>query len=146
MRIALYLSLLVAAILYALFRGGTPERIHAGILVGASISDTVVHMFTPAEYMVMDPGHAIIDSAAWVGFFAVALRANRFWPLWVVSLQTIAVVGHIAKLLDVSIAPLAYAIMQAASSYPLLIALMIGTYCHQKRLKANGIDPPWRSF
>ena len=107
MRIALYLSLLVAAILYALFRGGTPEKIHAGILVGASISDTVVHMFTPAEYMVMDPGHAIIDSAAWVGFFAVALRANRFWPLWVVSLQTIAVVGYIAKMLAVSTAPLA---------------------------------------
>ncbi|WP_337658988.1 hypothetical protein [Sphingorhabdus sp. Alg231-15] len=109
------------------------------------VLDPFVHTFTPAEYATMDPGHFIIDFFAWTVFLAISLRARRFWPLCVVSLQTIALVGHLAKLMDVSIHPLAYMIMQVASSYPLLVTLAIGTYFHQQRLKVNGTDPSWRN-
>jgi len=131
--------------MYALYRGGGAERWVACIVVGMVVLDPAVHIFTPLEYATLDPGHLVIDVAGWVGLLAIALRANRFWPLWVVSLQTIALVAHAARLLDVTIHPKAYMIMQIASSYPLLVLLMIGTYYHQRRLTAIGTDRSWRN-
>tara|TARA_R110000824_G_scaffold44390_13_gene129204 strand:- start:4082 stop:4522 length:441 start_codon:yes stop_codon:yes gene_type:complete len=145
MRTLVFLLFLVAICIYALFRGGAPERWVACIVVGMLVLDPAVHIFTPLEYAKLDPGHLVIDAAAWIGMFAIALRANRFWPLCVVSLQTIALVAHAARLLDMTIHPRAYMIMQIASSYPLLVLLMMGTYYHQKRLKTNGIDRSWRN-
>ncbi|GAB5486497.1 MAG: hypothetical protein Pars2KO_00670 [Parasphingorhabdus sp.] len=145
MRIAFFLLVLAAVVIYAIYRGGTPERAVASVALLAVSLDPFVHSVTPVAYSKMDPGHLVIDVIVWGAFLWVALRANRFWPLCVVSLQTIALVAHIAKLMDVSIHPQAYFIMQVASSYPLLITLAIGTYCHQRRLKEHGTDPSWRS-
>ncbi|WP_321323071.1 hypothetical protein [uncultured Parasphingorhabdus sp.] len=131
--------------MYALYRGGGPERCVAGIVIAMVLLDPAVHIVTPLEYSALDPGHLVIDLAGWLALVAVALRANRFWPLCVASLQTIALVAHVTRMLDVTIHPKAYMIMQIASSYPLLVLLMVGTICHQKRLKAIGIDRSWRT-
>jgi len=109
------------------------------------VLDPAVHIVTPLEYSKLDPGHLVIDAVAWIGLLVVALRANRFWPLCVASLQTIALVAHAARMLDMTIHPRAYMIMQIASSYPLLVLLLIGTFYHQKRLKAMGTDRSWRN-
>jgi phosphoglycerol transferase MdoB-like AlkP superfamily enzyme len=109
------------------------------------ISDPFVHAFTPKRFSVLDPGHFIIDILAWLAFFAIALRAQRFWILCVSSLQTISLIAHVAKLLDYSVHPTAYGIMQVASSWPLLILLIIGTFNHRARLQQNGKDPSWKT-
>ena len=145
MRTLVFLLFLGAICIYALYRGGGAERWGAGIVIGMVVLDPAVHIFTPLEYATLDPGHLVIDTAGWIGLLAIALRANRFWPLWVVSLQTIALVTHATRLLDVTIHPKAYMIMQIASSYPLLVLLMVGTFYHQRRLKAIGTDRSWRS-
>ena len=145
MRTLVFLLFLGAICIYALYRGGGAERWVAGIVIGMVVLDPAVHIFTPLEYATLDPGHLVIDTAGWIGLLAIALRANRFWPLWVVSLQTIALVAHATRLLDVTIHPKAYMIMQIASSYPLLVLLMVGTFYHQRRLKAIGTDRSWRS-
>ncbi|WP_254054462.1 hypothetical protein [Sphingorhabdus sp. EL138] len=145
MRFVFYVSLLALCSLYALLRGGAPERTIAISYFATWILDRWVHYFTPAEYAEMDPGHLVIDFIIWISFFIVAMRARRFWPLCLVSLQTIALVAHTAKLMDVTIVPRAYFVMQYAVSYPVLITLAIGTYCHQRRLKIYGTDPPWRN-
>ncbi|MEH6660839.1 MAG: hypothetical protein V7679_04235 [Parasphingorhabdus sp.] len=145
MRTLVFLLFLGAICIYALYRGGGPERWVACIVIAMVVLDPAVHIFTPLEYATLDPGHLVIDMAGWLGLLAVALRANRFWPLCVVSLQTIALVAHATRLLDVTIHPKAYMIMQIASSYPLLVLLMIGTFYHQKRLKTIGTDRSWRS-
>jgi hypothetical protein len=145
MRTLVFLLFLGAFCAYALYRGGGPERWVACIIIGMVVLDPAVHIVTPLEYAKLDPGHLVIDLAAWIAFLAIALRANRLWPLCVVSLQTIALVAHTAKLLDVTIHPKAYMIMQIGSSYPLLIVLLAGTFYHQKRLKSIGTDMSWRS-
>ena len=103
MRVELYFTLFFAAILYALYKGGAPERVAATTALSMWVFDKFLHFVTPPEYATMDLGHFIIDLIVWVGFLSVALCAKRFWPLWVVSLQTIALAGHVAKLMDVSI-------------------------------------------
>ncbi len=145
MRTTVFLILFGAACIYALYRGGAPERWVAVVIIGMLVLDPAVHLVTPLEYAALDPGHFVIDLAGWLALLAIALRANRFWPLWVVSLQTIAMVSHATRLLDMTIHPKAYMIMQIASSYPLLIVLMMGTYYHQKRMQIIGTDRPWRN-
>lgn len=140
-----FLFVLAIVAIYAIVWGGGPERAMAAVCLSATILDPVVHIVTPLEYSQMDPGHLVVDLFAFVGFLAISLRAKRFWPLCVTSLQLISLVAHFAKLVDVSIVPRAYFVMQAASSHPLLITIAIGTYCHQLRLKADGTDPSWRS-
>ena len=144
MRVAVFNGVLLLTILYALYRGRAPERWTAAIFACAVASEPLVHLFTPLIYSKMDPGHFVIDVVAWLGFFTIAIRAERFWPLCLVALHTITLMSHIAKFMDVSIVPRAYFIMQIATAYPSVIALAVGTYQHQRRLKANGTDPSWR--
>ncbi|MEP3227084.1 MAG: hypothetical protein ABJO01_13990 [Parasphingorhabdus sp.] len=145
MRIAIFYILFVSCTAYALWRGGAPERAVAGSYFSIWLLDQALHFVYASDFTELDPGHLVIDLLIWVAFFTVAMRAKRFWPLWLASLQTIAVVAHSAKFLDVTIAPRAYLTMQIASSFPVLILLAFGTYNHQKRLKENGFDPSWRS-
>jgi hypothetical protein len=145
MRIVLFLFVLSFSVVYALRRGGEPERAVAIILILMAISDPLVHVVTPEKFTVLDPGHFIIDLVGWIAMLSIALRAKRFWPLCVSALQTISLIAHITKFLDYSIHPVAYGIMQVASSYPLLITLIIGTYNHQKRLRRIGSDAPWNA-
>jgi hypothetical protein len=144
-RLIFYLLLLCASVFYALRQGGGPERAAAITFILMNISDPFVHAFTPTQFDALDPGHLIIDFLGWLALFTIALRAKRFWPLWVSSLQTISLIAHVAKFLDYSIHPIAYFTMQVASSYLYLVVLIIGTYYHQKRRKKNGNDPSWRS-
>ncbi len=145
MRLALFLSLLSFSIFYALKRGGEPERTVAIVYIIMTISDPLLHVTFPRESDPIYIGHVSIDFIGWVALFAISLRAVRFWPLCVTSLQTISLVAHVSKFLDYSIHPIAYGITQVASSYPLLIILIIGTYNHQKRLRQNGKDPSWNA-
>lgn len=144
MRTFLFILFLAAICIHAIHRGGGPERWTAYIVIGMVTLDPLVHLVTPLDYTDLDPGHLIIDVAAWGGLLVIALRSNRFWPLCVASFQTVALVAHIAKIIDVTIHPKAYMIMQVASSYPLLVTLLIGTYCHQRRLRSKGSDLSWR--
>jgi hypothetical protein len=143
-RIIFFILLFAISVGYALWRGGKPERAVAIILILMISIDAFVHALTPATYAKADPGHLIIDALAWAAFLFIALRARRLWPLWVSSLQTISLIAHVTKLLNLSMPPLVYAIMQVSSSYLLLIILIMGTYAHQKRLRLSGSDMPWR--
>jgi hypothetical protein len=134
-RIVLLLFVLSFSLIYALRRGGKPERAVAIIFILMIISDPLVHVVTPKKFTALDPGHFIIDLIGWIALLGVALRA----------LQTISLIAHISKFLDYSIHPVAYGIMQVAGSYPLLIILIIGTYNHQVRLRRNGSDIPWNA-
>lgn len=144
MRIIFASFLFLACVGYALWKGGRPERAVALTFILMIGADPFVHSLTPATYVDLDPGHFIIDFVGWAVLLYVALRALRLWPLWVSSLQTISLIAHVIKLLNYSIHPLVYAIMQVSSSYLLLTVLTIGTYCHQKTLHRIGSDLPWR--
>lgn len=146
MRIAIYLTLLAICVVYALSRGGAPERWGAAVLGGIVAIDPLVHQFIPVRYLSVDLGHLSIDAAGLLALGAIALRANRYWPLWLSALQTITVMSHVAKLIDVGIHPVAYAGMQVVWSYLMILGLALGVRAHQRRLRRNGADQSWSNF
>ena len=146
MNIVVYHFLLLACWAYALRRGGAPEKIGATILVVGSLLTSAAASGFPARFRSVEGGILIVDLICVVAFLALALRADRFWPLWVAALQIMGTAVHAAKFVDPAIVGRTYAFMLAIWSYPMILLMITGTWRHQQRLVRFGIDKSWSSW
>jgi hypothetical protein len=141
-----YFSLVFACWVYAIIRGGAPERVGVTILAVGSIL-TVVAVSAPTDrFGSVETGIFLVDVAALLAFLILALLAERFWPLWVAALQFVGTAGHAMKLMYPDVIPWAYAFALAFWSYPMLFLLALGTFNHQRRMARFGADRSWSSF
>jgi len=143
LRIAIFVTLLLMAVGYALRRGGAPERAMAVILCAMLAADQLLHIFVPVEFASVDTGHLLIDSAAAAATFLLALAAYRFWTMIAAVLQMLPLLAHFSRAMDLSIHPIAYLTAQVAASWLLLPLLALATWQHQQRLKQHGSDRSW---
>ena len=93
----------------------------------------------------LEVGAFIVDAATFLVFIPIALRADRFWPLWVTAFLGIAVLGHVAKLMVPDTFWRAYAVVLIIWSYPILALMVLGTFLHRRRLNRCGADKSWVS-
>jgi len=140
--VAVYCALLLACWAYALRRGGAPEKIGATILAVASFL-TAAAISGPATFSSVEMGALIVDLLCLVAFLLLALRAERFWPLWIAALQIVGTAGHGVKFVDPETMRFVYAFLLAIWAYPMLLLLTIGTFRHQQRLSRFGSDASW---
>lgn len=145
-RIAIFHLLLLAALVYALRRGGGPERAMALILVAMSASDLLLHQFVPPRFTSLDSGHLAIDLAAAAATMILALAAHRFWPMAAAVLQLLPLLAHFSEAVSVSVHPIAYLTMQVGASWLLPPLLMLATWRHRQRLRSNGADRSWHGL
>lgn len=143
-RILVFNLFYVTACLFALVRGGPPERIGAGILIADfELSLFVVapmsHRFSGVEWPMFG-----VDVAAFAALYLLSLFSARFWPVWMTALQGCVALSHLVGFRRDIIA-WAYGTMVASWSYLLLAILMIATWRHLRRLTRFGIDPAWSS-
>ena len=139
----IFLALLIGCCGYALLRGGAPERMGAIIFAAGSALTLAALSAPPIRYNNVEVGVFVVDAATFVAFTILALRAERFWPLWVAGLLGVGLVAHLAKLLSDAVIPWAYAVVLSVWSYPILVVLVIGTIRHRRRLARNGVDRSW---
>ena len=139
----LFLVLLIACCAYAFVRGGAPERIGMAVYAAGSVLTYVAVSAPPIRFKGVEVGVFIIDVCVLISFIVIALRANRFWPIWVSALQGLGVLGSLAMLLHPRVIPWAYAVVLSIWSYPILLLIAVGTHFHQRRLKRNDADPSW---
>lgn len=125
-RLILYNVLLIGACGYAALRGRSDERIAAGVCVAASFASLI--LLTRLRFSEVEIGILVVDLAVLGAFVAVALRSERFWPLWVSGLQLTSTVPHLLKLIDPGLMPFAYAAAETIWSYPILIILAVATW------------------
>jgi hypothetical protein len=121
----------------ALSRGRTDERITAIVCVLASILTALVLSPVNTRYTGVESGELVIDVAALAAFVFVALRSDRFWPLWVAGLQLTTSMSHLLKAVDLGLWSKAYAAAEKFWSYPILIILVIGTWRTHRRMLAQ---------
>lgn len=128
-------ALLLLVVVYALKRGGRPERHVAIILLGMFLVN-IGYAAINGHWTKYDgiPWFRVgLDFVALALVLAIALRADRWWPLWVASVQLLSVLAHLLRIVDAGLPPLAYAIMER---WPYMIAIVItgvGTYLHHRR-------------
>jgi hypothetical protein len=128
--IILFFALTLLSCTYALWRGGRDEKICAWIMIAA----TLVTRFTvPIEYFrfyAIEPGPFVIDAAMMAALTMLALRSNRFWPLWMAGFQGYSIVAHVARILTPTVGPKMYAIGQGLMCYPMMLLLVIAVVRH----------------
>lgn len=128
--------------------GGGPERMLAGVLVGLMVSSQFYHHvveglpFMPSRWA----AYFVLDGAALAVAIAVALRANRIYPLWFAAFQLVAVLAHLAREIATGVAQLAYMIMYIGPSYCQIFLLAGGLLAHHRRVRRFGSYRSWRNF
>jgi len=107
------------------------------ICLGAVVATKFAVSPLSVRYSSVEFGLVFIDLAVLAAFIFVALRSNRFWPLWVAGLQLTSSMAHVMKAVDLHLLPEAYAAAAALWSYPILIILAIGTWRHHRRMQRD---------
>jgi hypothetical protein len=144
--VSFYWIFLALCSIYILTQGGPPERVAIAIAITASALSLFVGLLDwEGRYRSMLAGVFLVDVATLLAFGILALRADRFWPLWITGIHLIGVATHFAKLLDPSIVPRVYGATQALWAYPILLIIAIGAARHRRRLKRLGADTSWNS-
>lgn len=131
----IYHALLIAVCAYAFLRGHADERFAAIICLLATIATRLALSPVTTRYSGVELGLFLVDLATLAGFTMIALRTDRFWPLWVAGLQLTTMVAHGLKAIEIELIPQAYAAAARFWVYPIFLIIFIGTWrAHQRSL------------
>ena len=140
-----FVALLALTTFYALWAGGGPERIGAAIYALSVAATNLVMRTHSHDWANLESGVFIVDVVTFLAFVPIALRANRFWPLWVTAFLGLGVLGHVARLVTPDTFWRAYAMVLTIWSYPILVLIAVGAFLHRRRLALHGADRSWVS-
>lgn len=147
LRIVLFELLQLAVSGYAIIRGGVPERWVAAMLVIASGTTLIASAFPVGGFQTVEVYRFTIDIVLTLALLAIALRANRFWPLWIAAFQVVTIGMHGVRAYDPAILPIVYARLTGEIAYPMCLVLVLGTYHYRRRARLEGQPPrPWSPF
>lgn len=124
---------------YALWKGTRDARIVAATCLVASFAS---YPFL-SQYAGIEVSVLMVDLIVLGLFTYVALRSDRFWPLWIAGLHLTTLVGHALRLMSGDLVPLAYAVALRMWAYPELIILAIAVWRSEqrRRLPDPGLSP-----
>jgi hypothetical protein len=129
------IALLLFVTLFASKKGGKPERHVTTVLLGMFVASTI-HGFVVGswtDYSEIPWSRISLDFFGFILLLGIALKADRWWPLWVASVQLLSVLAHVLRVIDAALPPLVYAVLE---QWPFWIAIMItglGTYLHARK-------------
>lgn len=129
---AIFLTLLIAALIYIMIYGQAAER---ACIVTATISSFATALAAnsgPAWYQA-EVGIFFVDVATLVAFIVIMAKSTRFWPLWITALQIIAVMTHIARFLKPQTVPMAYAVAEQLWAYVVIAILIVSVKQQRSR-------------
>ena len=125
--------LLLLVAVYAFVRGSRDERQVGLVLVTGVIATTLALSPTAHRYSGLEEAVMLVDIAVFAGFLWVALRSERFWPLWIAGLQLTTILGHVLKAVDAQLFARAYGAALSFWGYPIVLILAIGTWRGTRR-------------
>lgn len=129
-RVIIYRALMYGICGYALYRGRADARIVGAVFL---VGDLATLALRSSTYSSVETSVFVIDIIAFLAFTYAALISDRFWPLWVSGMQLTTSMGHVFKLIDSHLLPLAYAAALRFWAYPILIILALGTWRSDRR-------------
>lgn len=146
LRVLIFNLLQIGATVYALRRGGAPERMVGLALLLGAVGTRLLQSDLVQRFVAVEVGVAAVDVALLAALLAVALLADRFWPLWIAALQALGAGSHLVRLVDGDILRVVYAFLSAIASYPMLAILVFATSRHDRRERVNGPERSWSGF
>ncbi|HEU5285666.1 MAG TPA: hypothetical protein VFU20_04025 [Sphingomicrobium sp.] len=141
-RYYIFLAILLLSCGYALWRGRRDERIVASICLLATVATRFAISPLSVRYTGLEFGLLFIDLVMLAAFVSIALRSERFWPLWIAGLQLTNSLSHLMKAIELDLLPVAYRAAAVFWSYPILLVLAIGTWRGQRYFAEERSTPP----
>ena len=135
-------ALLLVTCGYALWRGRKYEQLSALVFITATVVSVLARTSGPDRYLAVERSDLVIDTLVLIALVAIALRSDRFWPLWVAGLQLTISMSHVLKAIQPDLLPLAYAAAERFWSYPTLIILFIGAWRQHRRRISEQHEAP----
>ena len=129
LRIILFDLLLFGSCAYALIKGTRDAQIVAATALVANFASYLV----VSGYGGIEVGVLAIDVLVLAAFTGVALKSDRFWPLWIAGLQLTTTFGHLLRAVEEQMLPIAYAVSLRFWVYPIHIILIIAVWRSQGR-------------
>jgi hypothetical protein len=138
----LYHLLLAVVAAYAFWRGKADERLAAMICVIATVATRLLLSPVASRYSGLELGVLAVDLLTLTGFVFIALRTDRFWPMWVAGLQLTTLIAHLLKAIQLDLVPHAYAAAGRFWVYPIFLLIVIGTWrSHQRQRREQAATP-----
>lgn len=116
----------------ALWLGGWPERVAAAAMVVAWFATAV--LLSRIQLWGVEIEVMVVDVGLFTAILAIALRSDRWWPLWASGFLGLVVLVHLAVILDPKIWGRAYFVASNIFSYLTMLALLIGSLGRRPRL------------
>lgn len=127
----LYGLIMWAVTLYAFRKGGWEERLAAISSVISSYLSVLV-ADPNGSFLHVEGPMAIVDTCSLALLMLIALRSNKFWPLWIAAIQGVSVLGHLAPLIPNMQRATSYNAV-ALWSYPAWIILAFAVRNHNRQ-------------
>lgn len=118
---------------YACWCGGWAERGNALITLAAVMISIIAEQDTSTSWRNPMITVWVVDMAVSASFFLIAVKSDRFWPVWSFGFASATVVAHIARLLSPGLPYLVYFRTEGLWAYPALAAMVVGTWSHRPR-------------
>ena len=132
-----YFLLLFLIALFAIVRGGVEHRLAIGGCVVATFATNFVMKPISMRFTGIEYGVLVIDLTLFALFLWLALRSNRFWPLWIAGFHLTSLISHALKALRLDIMPAAYQVASQFWSYPILLIIGIAIWRAERRRLAG---------
>ena len=127
-----YYAILFLVSAYAIIRGRSDERIAVATCIVATVATNIV--YTPkGSFVGVELGVFLVDVGTFAAFTFLALRSERFWPLWLAGLQLTTVIAHLLKAVHLDLMPQAYAAAARFWVYPIFLVIVVGTWRTARR-------------
>lgn len=118
----LILLLVTAA---AFWKGGSEERYTAG---GILLSFMVTVLTRDNSWQHVESAVFVADTSLFIALVVISLKTPKFWPMAAAGFQLLAIMTHVAKVMDAGLQQWAYITAGVIWTYLLLAALGVGTW------------------
>ena len=143
MRILIFIVVQLLVSGYALLRGGRPERAVAIAMLAATVATGLISPYRSPDFTHVVVALLMVDVVFLAAVTAVALLADRYWPMWLAALQLNAVAIHGVRVYDPELVPYAYAWAAAKAAYLMLAILVVGVWSREERRRTAGVEADW---
>jgi hypothetical protein len=138
----LFWVLTLASCTYAWMMGGRDGRTVAAIMVGATLATTIAENVTAWSHT--QDRVLLVDAGMFIMLYVLAMRSDRFWPIWLAAFQLATVSSHVATIPMGAVSGKIYQMISTVWVIPLQLTLVLGIW--QDRVAAlrthyNDADP-----
>ena len=147
-RVSIQRTLVVLLFLFSWVRGSGPERASSAILLAMVAVHVVIYdiIGLTSDYSAFDLPIFAVDAIGLAALLAVALKANRFYPLVLAAAQLVAFSSHLVRAMVEPVSSLAFYLLYAMPFWFQIFILAIGVVRHVNRAALLGEYRDWRGL